>query len=806
MLDFRTLLAAAVLFVCVGTAPARDYPVAITGARVGLPPVDGSTNHITRFACWSPVYIDLEIAVAIHEPAELVIESADPDEITTSLAVPLNIAGIEGKLALADRGMLGYVRPAGVGEVTFTIRAKDGGKALSEPYRIRSLRPRDPLTYVVLSLGNRPAGFEFPKPPGVPPELTAGLRGGRLELATITDVAQLPDRWYGYESADLVVLHTSHAAEKLLNDLFSQGGSSHADPKRRALADWVRRGGRLVVAVGENAGGLSRWPGLGDLLPLNVSGTQDHDRLAMYWTAPETSQTRIMSGALLTKEGSRFKTARLVPKPERPARILIPPPERRAEKEEIIAGQWAYGLGRVTVVGFDLDQAPFAEFSHRAEFWDWVLRTGGANRASVGSEGKPKPGAGTLTEEEDELAVALRTHGDTFVGLPVVSFGWIAFLIVLYILLIGPIEYFFLKRVLGRLELTWITFPIIVATVCVAAYLSAYGLKGRDLKINKLDVVDIDPVSQGIYGTTWFTIFSPRIDDYTLAVTPGEGWSKEKGAFSAPLSWIGSPRGGRASLLRRHYQYHLDEAGFVDGLEKVPVQVWSTKSFMANWSAGIAATHFDPDPNDPVNRPLEHPRDPALSSGVTGTFVNRLPIPALTDCVAFYGGQAYPIPGGTILSGETVRVVFDSGVPASEWLKKEGKLDDLLMRTPSGTNRPGAAKAAGPQAGAATQLGPLPLLGLLFHESSLTYGEGVIPRNASLRRLDQSWRLSPDNLSEVIIVGRVTLPIGSAEETLCGPSSPSRLWIRGLPESGTRTPIPGSGRQETWVRIYLPVK
>src|ERR1051325_6452492 len=71
MLDLRTLLAVAVLFGCVGTAPARDYPVTITAARVGLPLVDGSTIHITRFACWSPVYIDLEITVAIHELAEL---------------------------------------------------------------------------------------------------------------------------------------------------------------------------------------------------------------------------------------------------------------------------------------------------------------------------------------------------------------------------------------------------------------------------------------------------------------------------------------------------------------------------------------------------------------------------------------------------------------------------------------------------------------------------------------------------------------------------------------------------------------
>src|SRR4029077_17802627 len=159
------------------------------------------------------------------------------------------------------------------------------------------------------------------------------------------------------------------------------------------------------------------------------------------------------------------------------------------------------------------DRPPFTDFSMRAEFWDWVLREGGANRAS-GGDGKPRPGGSAPTEEEDRVAAAIRNHTDTFDGVPVVSFGWVAILIVLYILLIGPVEYFFLKRVLGRLELTWITFPIIVLMVSLAAYFTAYSMKGRELKVNKIDVVDFDPASGRVYGTTLFTLFSPRIDDY----------------------------------------------------------------------------------------------------------------------------------------------------------------------------------------------------------------------------------------------------------------------------------------------------
>ena len=62
----------------------------------------------------------------------------------------------------------------------------------------------------------------------------------------------------------------------------------------------------------------------------------------------------------------------------------------------------------------------------------------------------------------------------------------------LYILLIGPGDYLFLRKVIKRMEMTWITFPVIVLTVSGLAYAAAYYFKGTDLRINKVDVVDID--------------------------------------------------------------------------------------------------------------------------------------------------------------------------------------------------------------------------------------------------------------------------------------------------------------------------
>jgi len=52
-----------------------------------------------------------------------------------------------------------------------------------------------------------------------------------------------------------------------------------------------------------------------------------------------------------------------------------------------------------------------------------------------------------------------------------------------------------------------------VLTVSAVAYYAAYALKGSDLRINKFDIVDIDLRSQLVQGRTWFTLFSPRIQE-----------------------------------------------------------------------------------------------------------------------------------------------------------------------------------------------------------------------------------------------------------------------------------------------------
>jgi len=98
----------------------------------------------------------------------------------------------------------------------------------------------------------------------------------------------------------------------------------------------------------------------------------------------------------------------------------------------------------------------------------------------------------------------------------------------------------------------------------------------------------------------------------------------------------------------------------------------------------------------------------------------------------------------------------------------------------------------------------MPVL-VLFHERAV--GGQESPRNASLRSLDQSWRLGADNLDEAILIGTLPRREGESEQLTADPATPSRLWLGQFPDSGKPRPkIEGKMRQDTCVRIFLPIK
>lgn len=804
---FHCSLVLALVALTTGGVSAQRTPVVIQSAEVGLPPGPFTTEqndrhhaaHIFKNQCWAPVYLTLELQGAVPGHAQVRIETTDDDDLRTTLTVPLGHFSDRTPGAIVrpeELPNIPYVRPGDQSNGTMTVTVLDAeGYPLSAPFTQRYLHGRHRSTYVVATLGSALPGFDLPNPNARADQLEAQrtqLRGGRVETAVLTDIHQLPDRAIGYDSVDLVVLATGSTPEAFLTALFH---SPEAEPRRAALREWVRRGGKLLITVGTNAQVLSQFPAFRELMPLPFAAEESSRTVAdltINWQAPGGLQKSV---SLRGKPGTQYPIARFNAHGHG-SRVLLrhaPLVNDTDQTEHPLVVQAPYGLGRITMAALDLDRSPFLDLppDQKASFWDWLIREADAERASVNPDPSVSPtGSAFHAHGEDGFATALKDYVDDFQEVPVISFGWVAVLIALYTLLIGPVEYLFLKKIVGRLELTWITFPFIVISVSAAAYFTAYAIKGDELRINKVDLVDVDPASGRVYGRTWFTIFSPRIDSYTIGVTPRPEWVGSPAHTPQPpthVDWLAGGRTRGGNIVSRGYTYHTDVPNqqFADCLMDVPIQVWSTKAFQADWSTELSAT------TPLAESQLYHP--PGDPNALTGRIVSHLPLGTLRDPHLVYAGAIYKL--DPLVSGVPVTPILDTSTIQAEWLRNQASFTGI------GENAPGSGPSE--MMGAHRHLS---LWGMLFHEKALPPGVRIL-QNASFRRLDQSWRFDPAFRDQAMLLARIDPVRGAAESFMTGSetASPTILWMNERPGAAPRTPIAGTLRQETYIRVFLPV-
>lgn len=788
---------------------AQTRKLEITQVGIGLPKAQERSElsqeaFLNSFMAvkdkWCPLYLQLQLLEAIDTPLRLVIESSDDNELRTTIGYPLgSLAGRNAgeKFTQANFSIVPLVKiPSYVRSITVKIVSDQPGirpELLGEPFRITFLNLTSAETYKIVSLGSKLPGFGLP---GDDDEQDAAdrrgvWRNGKVLQTAIEAIEELPDHWLGYDSIDLAVLPTGTADSTFAETLFDPAANGSVQRKREALLEWVRRGGRLIISAGANAEKLAKLSPFQEILPASINTDEPTEavnslplRWQVYGGRPQNE--------LLRSRADPFPVAQLKIDSAYPPRFMIPRPNEAGELDPELAAlpavvQKPFGLGRVTLVTFDLDIAPFLSFPARLEFWNWLLRYAGSERASLNTSGERD----WLYDRNSGVADLFRYKLDEFEGVPVISFGWIVLFIFLYALLIGPAEYILLKHVFGRLELTWITFPIIVLSVTAIAYFTAYAFKGTDLRTNKIDLVEVDPASGRVYGSSWFSFFSPRIDKFTIGIEPNPGWTtaqEESAELSANLDWLPGGGANASNIISQGYNYVNGEDGreVALGLESVPMQVWSTKAFTANWTGTL-------DTNRPlVESRLYHPSgDKTL---LQGSFVCNLPTAQLKEAVLLYGGRAYRVGSqGTIAAGQTVTPILDNSTELTEWFNPPG----FVMG-----NQPGQIDI--------NAVRDFPFWYVGFHERILQ--RNVELQNSLYRRFDQSWRVS-DRAEDVyrgqaVLVGQIALSSANGEELMTAPNgaSPTTVWTDGLPTEGKpRTPLPGSLSQATFVRVYLPV-
>ncbi|MGH7225182.1 MAG: hypothetical protein ACRELF_18325, partial [Gemmataceae bacterium] len=496
-----------------------------------------------RNGMWTPVQVPLQAGsddVPRHA-YRLIVESSDGEGVPYRYGV-----AIPAIPANSQRSVFAYVRP-GRADINFTVLLQTAdGANVQEAWKART-----------------PAADENADAPGAAAPASA--------FVTIEKVADMPDRWFGYEAVDVLVLTT--ADDAFVADLLKMDAA-----RRDALLEWVRRGGRLVLSVGRNQRSAARWL---ENVPL-VDGV-----IKGKLTRAALPNLQLWCGADARKQPLRqVEIAGVEPGANMLGLVHEEPTSGDSHSRPVLL-QSSCGLGRVVLVAFDVAGPPFSTWHGQGAFWKKLreeIAPRAAGRAADGSIGPFVPGG--------ELGVELKRDLETFEDVPVISFGWVALFILVYIVLVGPFDYFILKKIFKRLELTWITFPVTVLLVSAAAYATAYCVKGDDLRINKIDLIDIDLHDAGqVYGQSWFTLFSPRVRNYTIGVEPasprwggrwhdGDADAPRSPVMVAALDGAGPALGGHSrSSFRQPYEYTEDAAG----LRRVPIPVWATRSFVSSW-------------------------------------------------------------------------------------------------------------------------------------------------------------------------------------------------------------------------------
>jgi hypothetical protein len=262
--------------------------------------------------------------------------------------------------------------------------------------------------------------------------------------------------------------------------------------QRVALTDYVMNGGSLILGTGgswhKTLAGLPS-----TLVPMQVTGTTTLASSAVMGNlgGVEIATGTLTGGAAWLSDGGHP--------------LLI---EERA------------GSGLVSMATFDWTQDPIASWSGstallrqvyiRSTYGNGANATsGGASFGKFGFTGSVATKGGTLSQVLASLPA---------IDLP--AWWLIGALVCVYVLLVGPVNYFVL-RALNRRTLAWITVPALALVASGGAYGAGVVTKGTSVLANQISIIHVQTGWDRAYQEAYTGIMAPTRGDYQVGIAGG---------------------------------------------------------------------------------------------------------------------------------------------------------------------------------------------------------------------------------------------------------------------------------------------
>lgn len=290
---------------------------------------------------------------------------------------------------------------------------------------------------------------------------------GRADAAVaFLQIADLPNESVGWRMLDVLVF----------NDVDTNELSA---AQRQALLEWVDLGGQLVVTGGANW--QKTTSAVADLLPVQPTGLQSVADLP----------------ALAEAVGKPFRDAgpyTVTTSSLRDGELLY-----RQESLPLLARR-PQGLGNVFFLALDPQFAPLDDWDGREILWQSV------------ADYIPRPIVWNQPFRDESLA---SNAVEIFPDLTLPSAATIFCFMLLYVLAIGPLNYWVLQR-LNKRELAWVTIPLGVLFFSVVAYVMGVATLGNRAMLNQMSMVYGPMGGRAGSAQTAVALYSPSRTSYTL--------------------------------------------------------------------------------------------------------------------------------------------------------------------------------------------------------------------------------------------------------------------------------------------------
>ncbi len=368
----------------------------------------------------------------------------------------------------------------------------------------------------------------------------------------------------------------------------SEKASALTPGQTRALLEWLRLGGHIIVAV-EQPQDLDASPWLKSILPVRFTGVSMIPAGGTFdvwlrgegpveqfprWQPPEPQpQQQHKRGRPAAPGGILTQTA------QTPFKELAGDEKFNAADLRVATGQWTnaqvevasggtplvcvspHGKGKITLLPFSPEREPVRSWKHLPVFWarlvevpgKWYLSSDYHHHGGWSSDSV----FGAMIETTQARKLPLG-------GLLLMLFG--------YVVLIGPLDYIFVRR-LNRPALTWLTFPMYVAGFSAFVYFIGFRLRAGDLEWNEIHLVDAvagKDTRQTVKGRSYGSIYSPANRQYAFTGPNTRALFRGESA-----DWHG---GGNRNGISVTLQGDTFKA-------EVGVPVWTSQMFVCDWVA-----------------------------------------------------------------------------------------------------------------------------------------------------------------------------------------------------------------------------